>query len=75
MARNKVQFRKGVGLNDFLKQYGTGEQCFDALYRWRWPAGFKCPHCGQDKHGQLRVRKPQVLSLPPADLADSRNHF
>ena len=32
MARNKVQFQKGVSLNDFIKQYGTEAQCFDALY-------------------------------------------
>ena len=32
MARNKVQFQKSVSLNEFLSQYGTEEQCFNALY-------------------------------------------
>ena len=41
MARNPVQFQKGISLNEFLSLYGTEEQCFDALYRWRWPNGFR----------------------------------
>ena len=40
MARNKVPFQQGVSLNDFIKQYGTEAQCFDALYAWRWPKDF-----------------------------------
>ena len=27
MARNKIQFQKGLSLNAFLKEYGTEEQC------------------------------------------------
>ena len=37
MARNPVQFQKGISLNAFLSLYGTEDQCFDALYQWRWP--------------------------------------
>ena len=59
MARNKVQFQKGVSLNEFIKQYGTEEQCFDALYAWRWPEGFKCPSCGHSKSCTLTTRKLQ----------------
>jgi len=59
MARNKVQFQKGVSLSEFLKNYGTEVQCFEALYRWRWPNGFQCPHCGHDKCCQLSNRKLQ----------------
>ena len=59
MARNKVQFQKGVSLNDFIKQYGSEAQCFDALYAWRWPKGFQCPACGHDKCCQLTNRKLQ----------------
>ena len=59
MARNPVQFQKGISLNAFLSLYGTEDQCFDALYQWRWPKGFLCPHCGHDRCCQLNSRKLQ----------------
>jgi len=59
MARNKVQFQKGLSLNEFLKAYGTEDQCFEALYALRWPDGFRCPHCGHDKCCELTVRRLQ----------------
>jgi len=59
MARNPIQFQKGISLNEFLSLYGTEEQCFDALYRWRWPEGFVCPNCGHDRHCQLTTHKLQ----------------
>jgi transposase-like protein len=46
MAKNQVQFQKGLSLPEFLRQYGSEEQCRTALYRWRWPRGFVCPACG-----------------------------
>ena len=49
MARNKVQFQKGLSLTAFLNEYGTEEQCLAALEHWRWPNGFVCPKCGHDK--------------------------
>ena len=30
-----------------------------ALYQWRWPNGFLCPHCGHDRCCQLNSRKLQ----------------
>ena len=59
MARNPVQFQKGISLNEFLSLYGTEQQCFDALYRWRWPNGFVCPNCGHDRGCQLTTHKLQ----------------
>ena len=53
MARNPVQFQKGISLSKLLELYATEDQCFDALYRWRWPNGFQCPHCGHDRTCQL----------------------
>ena len=59
MARNPVQLQKGISLSAFLALYGTEDQSFDALYRWRWPNGFQCPHCGHDRGCQLTHRKLQ----------------
>jgi len=46
MPRNRIQFQKGMSLAEFLARYGTGAQCEQALYGWRWPQGFVCPGCG-----------------------------
>ena len=59
MAQNKVQFQKGVSLPEFMKFYGTEEQCFNALFDWRWPDGFECQECGSHKYCQLATRKLQ----------------
>lgn len=50
MARNKVQFQKGLSEPDFDKVYGSEEQCHAALVKWRWPDGFECPDCGGKAH-------------------------
>jgi transposase-like protein len=59
MARNKVQFQKGISLPEFLKKYGSEDQCFDALFAWRWPTGFECPKCGHTKSCEVGSRKLQ----------------
>ena len=56
MARNRVQFQKGLSLSAFLDQYGDEPACYRALYQLRWPNGFRCPACGHDRHCQLRTR-------------------
>ena len=57
MARNKVQFQKGLSLSQFLDLYGTEEQCHGALAKWRWPDGFRCPKCGKARHSYLEPRR------------------
>ena len=57
MARNPVQFQKGLSLTDFLSSYGTEEQCHDALVAMRWPNGFLCPHCQETRHSYTPVRR------------------
>lgn len=56
MARNKIQFQKGMSLKAFLENYSAEAQCAAALYAWRWPEGFKCPQCGHDKSCQIALR-------------------
>lgn len=57
MARNRVQFQKGLSLRRFLDRYGTEEQCHAALVAWRWPEGFVCPRCGGREHGFCGPRR------------------
>ena len=46
MARNSVQFQKGLSEAKFEELYGTETKCRQALFSWRWPEGFSCPACG-----------------------------
>ncbi|MCK8787563.1 transposase [Roseomonas sp. NAR14] len=57
MARNAVQFQKGLSLSAFQARYGTEEQCHAALVAWRWPEGFACPRCGGQRYAVCGPRK------------------
>ena len=56
MAKNQVQFQKGLSLTEFLSQYGTEEQCRGALFEWRWPERFVCPNCGHTGYCEIAGR-------------------
>lgn len=45
MSMNWIQFQKGLSLREFLQQYGSEEQCEDALVAARWSQGWVCAHC------------------------------
>jgi len=51
---NKIQFQKGISLNEFLSKYGHEEQCEIALEDARWPDGFRCPKCSGKEHYRYR---------------------
>ncbi len=55
MAMNQVQFQAGLSMAQFIQRYGTEAKCYRALYRARWPHGFRCPHC--DKRPRSRFRR------------------
>lgn len=59
MAMNRIQFQSGLSMPEFLKDYGTEEQCEQALEVLRWPEGFHCPRCSGAAHYVVRdgVRK------------------
>jgi len=57
MARNRVQFQKGLSTAEFNQLYGTEDACRDALVRMRWPNGFVCPKCSETKHSYCEPRK------------------
>jgi len=56
MARNKVQFQRGLSDVEFDRLYGSEEKCREALFSWRWPHGFECPACGGTAHCELERR-------------------
>lgn len=56
MARNRVQFQKGLSDRRFGELYGTEELCRAALFAWRWPDGFVCPRCGGGAYSEVRTR-------------------
>ena len=57
MARNKIQFQKGLSERQFRASYGTEEQCRAALAAWRWPQGFVCPRCAGRRCCEIKERK------------------
>ncbi len=59
MAINKIQFQKALSWPDFFENYGTQEKCFQALFKQKWPSGFRCPECTNNTY--CRVRKRRVL--------------
>ncbi|QDI05582.1 IS1595 family transposase [Xanthomonas cerealis pv. cerealis] len=52
MSINAVQFQAGLSMSEFFASYGTQAKCYRALYKWRWPQGFRCPSCA----GRARSR-------------------
>ena len=56
MPRNRVQFQKGLSEPHFRDLYGSEAQCRAALFRWRWPDGFRCPRCGAGRHSVIASR-------------------
>jgi hypothetical protein len=56
MARNKVQFQKGLSEARFATLYGTEDRCREAVFSWRWPSGFVCPRCGGTRHSLVKTR-------------------
>ena len=55
--KNKIQFQKGISLIDFLKQYGSEQQCRDAVFKLKWSNGFQCPNCGHNEYCEIKSRK------------------
>ena len=56
MARNAVQFQKGLSEPAFEQRYGTEEQCRAVVVAARWPNGFECPACGGTQHSVVKTR-------------------
>jgi transposase-like protein len=56
MARNTVQFQKGLSEAAFEERYGTEEKCRALVMALRWPDGFECPACGGRAYSEVKTR-------------------
>ena len=63
MARNAVQFQKGLSEPQFLSLYGTEAQCRAIVFASRWPNGFVCPACGGPQHCVVTTRNLYQCTL------------
>ena len=54
MAMNWIQFQPGLSMAEFMRRFGTQEQCEAALTLARWPQGFACPGCGDPSRTSFR---------------------
>jgi transposase-like protein len=43
-------------LIEFLRRFSTEKACARFLRRWKYPRGFRCPHCGHDHAWYVRTR-------------------
>jgi len=71
MAMNRIQFQAGLSLPAFLAQFGTDEQCADALEASRWPQGFCCPGCNTRDYYLLKVGKHKTFQCKCCRLQTS----
>ncbi len=61
MAMNRIQFQPGLSMPEFLRCFGTEEQCAAAVAAARWPNGFACPRCGTTAHCAIRHQGRRLL--------------
>lgn len=47
---NRIQFQRGLSLPEFIRCFGSEEQCLEAVVAARWPQGFRCPRCDAEEH-------------------------
>jgi hypothetical protein len=61
MAKNIIQFQKGMSLPDFMQQYGKEDKCRHEIFQLRWPNGLICPNCGNDTYCTIRKREVWIF--------------
>ena len=57
MSINKVQFQEGYSILELFDNYGTDEQCRQALFDAKFKNGFVCSKCGAKAFCELKKRK------------------
>ena len=64
MPQNRIQFKPGMSLSEFITRFGTEAQCEAALKRSRWPQGFVCPHCGGREQSRFLAERRRYWQCP-----------
>jgi len=54
MPMNRIQFQHGMSLPEFLRSFGTEEQCAAAVAAARWPGGYACPRCAASAYWMVK---------------------
>lgn len=54
VAMNRLQFRPGLSMAEFMGRFGMEGQFEDAVCASRWPDGFACPRCGISQPSSFR---------------------
>ncbi len=75
MARNAVQFQRGLTEAEFERLYSTEEQCRAVVIAARWPDEFSCPVCGERSHSEVKTRDLFQHETPTAYIAHCGNNF
>ncbi len=58
---------ESMNFEEFCRRYSTERACAEALFRLRWPGGFRCPKCGHARCYPIRTRR-----LPLFECASCR---
>ena len=66
MPINKIQFQPGLPLPEFFARFGTEERFDAALEETRWPNGFVCPDCGEQRQVCRSLSRRIAISLQPS---------
>jgi hypothetical protein len=76
MPMNRIQFQHGMSLPEFLRSFGTEEQCAAAVAAARWPDGYACPRCAASAYWTVKHQGRElfpVRELPSSDVVDRRH--
>jgi len=66
----------GYSLPGLMRDYGTEEQCRQALFQWRWPKGYICTHCESTQYCRAQVSSHlPVQSLPPSTIINQWHYL
>ena len=52
-----------MNLKQFRARFSSEEACLQAIFDWRWPRGFICPHCQHNDGSRIRTRRSIECSL------------